>query len=536
MKMFRALTAAFGLCAVSTAWAAEPAVAINSRPFYAAAIALAYLAFCVFIARRHRNRQHGLEQSGPADYSKAPPTLIAFATQTGFAEQLAWRSAALLQAGGTAVRVLSLSKIEPELLRATSQALFIVSTTGEGDAPDHAARFARKIMNSELALGALRYGVLALGDRSFAKFCDFGNRLDHWLRSRNATPLFDRIEVDNSDQHALRHWQQQLSALGSAPANADWSAASDYGRWRLVERELLNQGSPGGPVFHIAVEPINHKPVWQAGDIAEVGLRNSSSRVKQFIEQLGANAEDSVMTHEGEQSLAGLCARSMLPQEPADFRALTGLSAQQLADVLKPLPQREYSIASLPSDERLELLIRQTRQADGQLGVGSGWLTAYAPMNAEIALRVRENRGFHPPEDDRPFILIGNGTGIAGLRAQLKAREQQRRHNNWLLFGERTRQHDYFYREEIEAWRANGILQRVDLAFSRDQADRVYVQRKLREAGAQLLAWVADGAAIYVCGSRKGMAAGVAATLHDLLGERRLEQLAEAGRYRRDVY
>jgi sulfite reductase (NADPH) flavoprotein alpha-component len=211
-------------------------------------------------------------------------------------------------------------------------------------------------------------------------------------------------------------------------------------------------------------------------------------------------------------------------------------SAQQFADALKPLPHREYSIASLPTDGRVEILVRQMRQADGRLGLGSGWLTEYAPLGAEIALRVRQNRSFHPPEDDAPLILIGNGTGMAGLRAHLKARAQQRCNANWLLFGERTRQHDYFYREEIETWQTSGVLQRVDLAFSRDQADRVYVQHKLCDAGEQLLLWVRRGASIYVCGSLEGMATGVATTLKDLLGAEQLEQMSEEGRYRRDVY
>lgn len=168
--------------------------------------------------------------------------------------------------------------------------------------------------------------------------------------------------------------------------------------------------------------------------------------------------------------------------------------------------------------------------------MGSGWLTEHASLGGEVSVRIRENRGFHPPDDERPLILIGNGTGLAGLRAHIKARAAAGWHRNWLLFGERTASCDFFHRDEIDAWRQSGVLSRVDVAFSRDQAESLYVQHRLRSAAAELRDWVAEGASIYVCGSLQGMASGVAAALQDVLGAEALEQLAEDGRYRRDVY
>ena len=210
--------------------------------------------------------------------------------------------------------------------------------------------------------------------------------------------------------------------------------------------------------------------------------------------------------------------------------------AQSVADALEPLPHREYSIASLPADGRLELLVRQMFRPDGRLGLGSAWLTRDARPGEPIAVRVRANPGFHPPADDRPLILIGNGTGIAGLRALLRARIAAGHRRNWLLFGERTRDHDAYFGDEIVAAQAQSWLAHVDYAFSRDQAERVYVQQRLREQAARLREWVADGAAIYVCGSLQGMAPGVEAVLVEVLGAEMLEQLADTGRYRRDVY
>ena len=176
------------------------------------------------------------------------------------------------------------------------------------------------------------------------------------------------------------------------------------------------------------------------------------------------------------------------------------------------------------------------RGPDGDLGLGSGWLTHVARLGDEIDLRLRSNRNFHAPDDDRPMILIGNGTGLAGLRALLKARLAAGRHRNWLVFGERQAAHDWFCRAEIEGWRDAGQLERLDAVFSRDQEERRYVQHLLREQAHMVRAWTDAGAAVYVCGSLQGMAGGVDEALRDILGDARLQQLLHDGRYRRDVY
>lgn len=499
----------------------------QGRQLLAALVVLAYLVFCAVTVLTHRRGQREQEKLWTAD-DDGTPVLIAFASQTGFAEQLALQSAHSLRKGGMAVRVLPLARVTEDDLRSARQALFIASTTGEGDAPDAAAGFARRMASDEAqaALAALRFGVLALGDRSYARYCAFGHALAHWLQRRHAQPLFDPVEVDNGDEGALRHWQHRLGVLCGHSDDADWSAPA-YSRWRLAERRLLNPGSAADPAFHLALTPLDLPvPAWQAGDIAEIGPRNSGEEVRQFMQGLSLSGLPLA------QALAG----RILPREAGALEALRGLAAEALLARLAPLPHREYSIASLPGDGRLDLLVRRMRQADGRPGIGSGWLTLHTREGDEIALRVRANSGFHAPEDDVPLILIGNGTGLAGLRAHLRARAAAGRRRNWLVFGERTRAHDYFHREEIEAWQAQGWLERLDLAFSRDQAQRVYVQDKLRDAAPELRAWVAQGACIYVCGSLQGMAAGVAAALQEILGEDMLIALSEQGRYRRDVY
>lgn len=477
------------------------------RLIEAGAVAGVYALFCAGIALREALRAAATRKAAQAlSQGAGEPVLVAYASQTGFAEELANATAKALSDAGAPVTLRELGAVTAADL--TGRALFIVSTTGEGDAPDPARAFIRDVMKDGVDLSALRYGVLALGDATYANFCAFGRTLDAWLARHGATPLFDHVEVDDADPAALRHWQGQLALLTGVTDAPDWSRPA-YGRWTLAERTLLNPGSPGGEAWHIRLTP-PAGTTWEAGDILEIGPRNNPADVA----ALGLPAAQT-------EALMGL----RLPHGPiGDIAELT------------PLPHREYSIASLPSDGGVELIVRLMPRADGQPGLGSGWLCRFAEVGGTIEARVRTNRGFHAPDGKRPLILIGSGTGLAGLRAHLKARAAQGVRWNWLVFGERTAAHDYFHRAEIETWQGSGLLDRVDLAFSRDQAERVYVQHRLRAAADVLRRWVANGAAIYVCGSLEGMSRDVHAALVEVLGADTLEKLTDEGRYRRDVY
>jgi len=489
-----------------------------------------YLLFCLAVAWREALRRQAADRATRAlSAGTGASVLVVHASQTGFAEELALATARLLGDAGGRVTLKSLAEVTASDLAGAGRALFVASTTGEGDAPDTARRFIRDVMDGEPVLHGLDYGVLALGDSSYARFCAFGRTLDAWLAHRGATPLFDRVEVDDGDPAALRHWQAHVGVLAGVTDAPDWTRPR-YGRWRLAERRRLNPGGPGDAAFHLRLEPLD-AATWEAGDILEVGPRNAPAEVAALLARLGLDLSAPVVAQEG-TTLAEVLSWRRLPHDDS----IPATTPQALVDALPALPHREYSIASLPADGGVELLVRAMRRADGKPGLGSGWLTLHAAVGTEIAARVRNNRAFHAPSDDRSLILIGNGTGLAGLRAHLKARAAAGRHRNWLVFGERTAAHDYFHRDEIEAWRAGGVLQRLDLAFSRDQDRKVYVQHRLMEAADALRAWVADGAAIYVCGSLEGMSGDVHATLTTVLGAETMERLTDEGRYRRDVY
>ncbi|SOY69492.1 Putative sulfite reductase (NADPH) flavoprotein alpha-component [Cupriavidus taiwanensis] len=503
-----------------------------SRTAMAAGVAAAYAGFCGAVVAHHRQRRARVAAlAGSGDCV----TLVVYASQTGFAEQLALQTATALQGAGMPVQLLSLAELDGRRLQACRQALFVVSTTGEGDAPDSASGFARRLLAGADGLHRLRYGILALGDSSYARFCAFGHALEGWLQRQRAQPLFDLVEVDNGDAGALRHWQNHLSALSGGAEIADWERPR-YDHWRLARRHHLNPGSQGAPAYHLVLAPPDGTaPDWQAGDIAEVGPCHAPAEVGRLLAQLGLDGAIPVRCDGADTTLAAaLATRIALPA--THLAALRGVAPQQLVDALAPLPHREYSIASLPRDGQLELLVRQARHDDGRLGLASGWLTEHAAVGSRIALRIRANRSFHAPAHERPLILVGNGTGLAGLRAQLKARAEAGRRRNWLLFGERSARHDAFFAEELAGWRADGTLARVDHAWSRDGGAPRYVQDALRLQADGVRQWVADGAAIYVCGSLQGMAGGVHDALAGILGEDALRRLADDGRYRRDVY
>ena len=481
---------------------------------------------------RRRKKRAMLQARGAVHSSAATAGswLIGFASQSGFAEQLAWRAAGQLQAAGLAVNVQPLAKLTESMLRQAHQALFVVSTFGEGEAPDSARGFERKLLGQALGLEHLRYAMLALGDRQYQHFCGFAQRVQGWLTEQGAQSLFEAVQVDAGDATALASWQRQLGEVtGAKPQH---QAETPYGLWTLNRRELLNPGSQGAPTYWLGLRA-EQVIEWAAGDILDVLPRHTDARVLAWLQAHGLEGQQPVRLNGLSQSLQQALAGKQLPEQSIH---LVGLHAQAVLDALLPLAVREYSIASLPSGGQLELIVRQERHADGSLGLGSGWLTEGVALHGQLLARVRRNSGFHAPEDERPMILIGNGTGLAGLRSLLKARIVAGYTENWLLFGERNAAHDFYCQSELQGWLASGELARLDLAFSRDQVSKVYVQDRLRESAETLSAWLAKGAAIYVCGSLAGMAAGVDAVLHELLGEAGVNALLEEGRYRRDVY
>ncbi len=458
---------------------------MNTQPANLLLVAVAmvmWLVVCLLVWRRARAKHHSTAALAAAGDSTRPPMLVAYASQTGMAENLALQTASALQTAGVNVQLVSFAHLDMATLQSFEEVLLVVSTYGEGDPPDAAADFIGAAMRSGVDLARMRYGLLALGDRTYRNFCGFGRQLDEWMRARGAQPMFERIDVDNGEPESLHAWWRELSHIAATADLPEWQDVP-FEPWVLRDRRHLNPGSAGAPVYHLElVRQGAATGGWQSGDLLQI-------------------------------------------QIPAD-----------------PTRPRDYSIASIPADGAVHLLVRLEQRADGTTGLASGWLTQELAPGSSVRARLRVHSQFRLDENAaRDLILIGNGTGIAGLRAHLKQRAQEQAngsapHRHWLIFGERQAAHDALYAGDLAAWQHSGLLTELDLVYSRDGNAERYVQDRLHSKAAQLRAWVEAGAAIYVCGSLEGMAEGVATVLRTGLGEAELARLQHEGRYRRDVY
>jgi len=458
--------------------------------------------------------------------------LVAFASQTGAAERIAWLTANAL-ASHWQVRVAALGSLTRADLAGAGTLLVVTSTYGAGEAPDSARAFVRQEMGGPFAAPDLAYGVLALGDRKYdATFCGFGRGLDRWLHKARARRLFDITCVDGDDDGpAMDRWAANLARLGATVTGADLMPGPPRD-WLLDERALLNAGSPGGETWRVTLTPRDPAQcVWTAGDIAEVWPRNPDALVEDFLARHQLDGKLSFRWKGQWTYLRDIVAHSRLPAD----HEVTGLALDWLVERLDAFSPREYSIASLADEGRMALLVRKVVKPDGSLGLGSGWLTDVAPQGGVVKLRLRPNPNFHPPKGDGPMILIGAGTGMAGLRVHLAERARRGVSGAWLLFGERSAAHDLYYGDDIARWRRDGTLARADLIFSRDGGAHRYVQDLVRAQGDEICTWLGQGASLMVCGGL-AMAAAVQEALVAICGQERLDAMIQAGLYRRDIY
>ncbi len=486
----------------------------------------------LYIRRRRMKRQ-----VAPAPYfvsntpAGADALLVAYASQSGLAQRIATQTATALQSAGRAVHMAGLGELQPATLNEHRHALFVVSTHGEGDAPVAARGFDRRFCGpGQPKLEHLDYALLSLGDTAYAdSYCAFGRRLDRALRERGARPLLAPIEVDKADTSALAEWRAALAGLfGIAVLGAEPA----FDAWRLAERRILNPNSHGAPTAWLRLVPTRAATRgWRAGDIAEIRPRQPVSTIAAWLADRDIDGQSTIVRGDTALPLIEALGDRQLPEDDITNDPQAGYER------LAPLAARDYSIANRDTGDALELLVRLARY-DGFTGLASGWLIERAPLGATLDLRLRANPGFRASADSdaAPAIFIGNGTGIAGLRAHLQARIAAGQHANWLVFGERQRAADFYFAEEITAWHAAGQLAHLDLTFSRDEGDGRYVQAALTEQAERVRDWIEHGAHVFVCGSHDGMAPGVTAALVDALNEATVGVLNETGRIHMDVY
>ncbi|MDO3385666.1 sulfite reductase flavoprotein subunit alpha [Gilvimarinus sp. SDUM040013] len=493
----------------------------------AAMLALFYSVICWFLFRRR----------GAATITS--DIVVAYASQSGRAHLLATKTA---EAFTGAASLCALNQLSAEDVCGIRTLYVVASTYGEGEPPDNGAAFSSVVQQLQPnALSALEFAILGLGDSHYPEFCAFAKSLYGTLHARGATPLCTLLEMDAAnprlEQQVLTQWQRQLQAgdgVFSFKA-ADQLVHPTRQRAAICERRLLNPGSPGAPMYFLSLSVNQGAVSYQAGDIIEIFPKNNASSYESILAQLEIGGESLTDTQGGKRTATEIAATR-------DLYRVSLPSLNNKTDNLKwlnnlpELAPRQYSIASAGNNKSLEIVVRQHIADNGTLGVASGFLTEHTSLGDELEFCIKQNIEFHSPDADKPLILIGNGSGIAGLRAHLKHRACSGGAPCWLLYGERDPQADRPFAGELTEWLACGVLEQLDCVFSRDPTHPEYVQDRMRANADLLEHWLQRDACILVCGSRLGMGEGVHSVLEDILGLKTVARMQAEGRYRRDVY
>ncbi|WP_233833188.1 bifunctional nitrate reductase/sulfite reductase flavoprotein subunit alpha [Paraburkholderia sp. ZP32-5] len=548
-------------------------------------------------------------ESGVRIVRARPKVTLLWASQTGNTESLTEHYATRLMESGFEIRTACMADYPLATLVKAQYVLLMTSTFGDGDPPDNAQDFWTQL-NADNAprLDGVHFAVLALGDRNYEQFCGHGRRLDERLGAQGAQRLMERVDCDSEYQPAADGWLERVilrikeadaalyavppggminAVVGVVPTKARPAAS------RLVGNLRLNRQGAAKDTRYVSLNTGDTNLEYEAGDALGVWPSNCPELVDELISLSGLSADAPVhvagigdlrladalgkhyeIARPSAEALAFVAARSgngalrelLTPARKTELKQW--LWGQQLADVLhefpvnvtaaeltgvlKRLQPRLYSIASSPKAHpgEVHLTVSAVRYSNGRRhrkGVSSTFLADRAG-DTDVPVFVQKSAHFRPPHHgDTPMIMVGPGTGIAPFRGFLHERRARgERGRNWLFFGEQHAATDFYYRDELETMRASGLLTRLDVAFSRDQADKIYVQDRMREHGAQLWAWLEEGAHFYVCGDANRMARDVDTALKQVVATHGgmsdddaldyVSRMTREKRYARDVY
>lgn len=531
---------------------------------------------------------------------------ILYGSQTGNAKGVASAIQAQAKAHGLPVTLTSMADYKPKQLKKESHLLVIVSTYGEGEPPESAVDLFEQLKKGKIGkLEGLKFAVLGLGDSSYEFFCQTGKDFDDFLSKAGAERIHELASLDVDYQDAAKAWGEQavnavaatLSA-GAATASVAGSVQQAVGHSQYHKenpfpaRLSVNQKITGRDstkdIRHIEINLEESGITYQPGDALGIWFDNDADLVGEVLALTGLSGDETTaqgplraaLTRHfeltrlhggfitGLAEISGNAALKDLAGDKAQVNALvasaqvvdvlkrfpSSLSADQLVKLLRPLTPRLYSIASAQSEveEEVHLTVGVVRypQEDGTVrsGGASSYLADRLAEDAEVRVFVEHNDNFRlPANPDTPVIMVGPGTGIAPFRAFMQEREaQDASGKNWLFFGNPHFTQDFLYQVEWQRYVKSGLLSKISLAFSRDQANKIYVQDRLREAGQELYQWLEAGAHFYVCGDANHMAKDVQEALLDVISdhghksreeaEEYLSELRRAKRYQRDVY
>ncbi|MGB6207022.1 molybdopterin-dependent oxidoreductase [Mycobacterium sp.] len=537
------------------------------------------------------------------DQVGGPAATVVWASQTGTAEEFATTCVERLNDAGITARLRGADEISLSDLNGT--VLFVVSTTGDGEPPDNGIALWHALAAAEPGdVDSVDFSVLGFGDSSYTNFCGFARRLDARLDHLGAHRIVDRASCEPDFEATAAAWTDRVITTLTGPAQSlsepKPAAAPSYSRTNPLRTTVASNvtlcgASSDKDVRNIGIHLPEGTLEYGPGDSLGVWPHNRPEVVIEFLERTGLDGSAEVSVGGQTMALAeSLCARmditritpdlirfvherrpaddlAAVIEDPANFadwtrgrQALDLLASHPVEaeldewlSVLRPLTPRLYSISSSPLEDPTRVHVtpavvrfESTAAAtDGAVrhGVCSGYL-ANLVVGAEIDVFIQRTKHFRPPQDpDTPVIMVGPGTGIAPFRGFLHDRAARGHAGaNWLFFGERHEASEFYYRDELDAFRRSGVLTRLDTAFSRDSANKLYVQDRMRESAAELWKWIADGAHLYVCGDASRMARDVDEALRGIVAEHGgrspksavtyLRAMSAEGRYVRDVY
>ena len=555
------------------------------------------------------NQQPGAAVVAPAQAAEVPSITLISASQTGNARRVAEALRDDLLAAQLNVKLVNAGDYKFKQIASEKLLVVVTSTQGEGEPPEEAVALHKFLFSKKAPkLTDTAFAVFGLGDTSYEFFCQSGKDFDNKLAELGGERLLDRVDADVEYQAAAAEWRarvvealkarapaavpSQLIASGSVNEihTSPYTKEAPLTATLAVNQKITGRDSEKD-VRHIEIDLGDSGLRYQPGDALGVWYQNDPALVKELVELLWLTGEEPV-TVDGKtlplaealewhfeltvntgnivENYATLTrSESLLPlvgdkAQLQHYAATTPivdmvrfspaqLDAQALVDLLRPLTPRLYSIASSQAEVESEVhvtvgVVRYDIEGRARAGGASSFLADRVEEDGEVRIFIEHNDNFRLPANPQtPVIMIGPGTGIAPFRAFMQQRAAEGAEGkNWLFFGNPHFTEDFLYQVEWQSYVKEGVLSRIDLAWSRDQQQKVYVQDKLREQGAELWRWINDGAHIYVCGDANRMAKDVEQTLLEVIAEygamdaeaadEFLSELRVERRYQRDVY
>lgn len=530
---------------------------------------------------------------------------VLYGTESGNSEKLAGVIAKSAEKHDFKVTIASMGDAKPAALAKAENLLVVVSTWGEGDPPDAAVSYYENFMSDTMPkLAGVKYSVCGLGDTSYEHFCKMGKDFDARLAALGAERVHERADCDVDYQATFDAWL--VAALKAfpgavAPAPSIPAAASHTGGHgaydktnpyssEVLEKIVLNGTGSSKEVLHVELSLEGSGLTYEPGDALGICPENRASVVDEVLAATGLSANAKLgdttlaeaLRHDFDittlqpaivdkyNAVAGDASLQKLLDEEGRATLKSWVEGRQLIDlleaypfknwtpesftgVLRKLAPRLYSIASSirKHEDQVHLTIAAVRyhsHGRDRTGVCSCYVADNLEVGDKVKIYFHHNNNFRLPENDEtPIIMVGPGTGIAPFRAFVEERAARgAKGKNWLFFGDQHFSYDFLYQLEWLDYLESGVLTDLSLAFSRDQKEKIYVQHRLTERGAEIYRWLEEGAHLYVCGDASRMAKDVQQALMDLIARHGgktpeeakayLESLRKAKRYQRDVY